>query len=148
MTFAKHYFQNSQKSWCVPMGKEYRNWSGINLNQHEFILLNPNQRRNNESLVLVHAGPKCKSLNDALGKSSNRNMRADWNKGWDALPRAAPNQLAEHCEKWQWLELKVWRVQLGQQPINWCSINAAVADIPLMLSSQPSILQGYFFGEF
>lgn len=51
----------------------------VELNQHEFIFLNPNQTRNNglESLVLVHVGPKCKSLNDVLVKSSNRNTRAD-----------------------------------------------------------------------
>lgn len=54
MTYAKCYFQHSQKSWSLPVGKELKNWCGIKLKQHKLNLLNPNQARNQESLGLAH----------------------------------------------------------------------------------------------
>lgn len=51
-------YSTARKAEASQWGKEFKNWCGIKLNQHKFILLNLNQARNQESLVLVHVGPK------------------------------------------------------------------------------------------
>lgn len=53
-------YSTARKAEASQWGKEFKNWCGIKLNQHKFILLNLNQARNQESLVLVHVGPKYK----------------------------------------------------------------------------------------
>lgn len=87
-------YSTARKAEASQWGKEFKNWCGIKLNQHKFILLNLNQARNQESLVLVHVGPKYKKESEwCAGKELQQKYTGGLQRGMELVTGPQPPAL-------------------------------------------------------